>query len=462
MNFDIVIHDGTLVTASETVVSDIGIIGEKIAAMGRGLRGTRMLDAGGKLVIPGGVDPHVHLEMPQGTAVSSDDFETGTIAAACGGTTTLIDFVEPEGDQTLLEALQLRRAQADGRAVVDYGLHMTIANAEPATIAQIPGAFQAGCYSFKTYTIYDGFYLDDDAMLEALAAVRGVNGLLIVHAENRHMVSRLQQQFLAAGQTAPRFHPRSRPPIVEGTAVNRILALAEITGCPVYVVHVSTQAGASAIHQAQERGQVVFGETCPQYLLLTDVEYDRPGREGTKFICSPPLRPAGNPAGLWHGLANNYLQTIGTDHCPFFYDGQKNLDYSDFTQIPNGLPGIEARLSLIYTFGVGQKRISLNRWVELCCTAPAKTFGLYPRKGSLMPGADADIVIFDPQRELTLSSALMHERVDYTPYEGFPLRGYPETTLVRGQIMVQDCEFIGSPGWGQFLPRPSSEQIDRE
>jgi dihydropyrimidinase len=458
MNFDLVIHGGTLVTASEIFISDIGIVDGKIAVLGRGLRGKQMIDASGKLVLPGAVDPHVHLEMPQGTAVSSDNFETGTIAAAYGGTTTIIDFVEPEGEQKLVEALRLRQGQANGRAVIDFGLHMTIAKVNADTLTQIPEAFNAGCFSFKTYTIYDGFYLDDNEMLEALSAVRAVNGLLIVHAENRHIVDRLQKQFLAADKTGPRYHPRSRPSIVEGTAINRVLALAEIAGCPIYVVHVSTQAGAKAVQAAQERGQIAYGETCPQYLLLTDAEYERPGREGAKYICSPPLRPKGNPQALWDSLAELHLNSVGTDHCPFFYQGTKDLDYNDFTQIPNGLPGIESRLALLYSYGVRQNRISLNRWVEVCCTAPAKIFALYPRKGSLMPGADADIVIFDHEREVTITADMLHENVDYTPYEGFSLRGYPQITLVRGQIMVQDGEFVGPQGWGKFLSRPYAGQ----
>ena len=453
MQFDLAIKNGRVVTAANSFSADIGIVGEKIAAIEQGLHGKRLIDAGGKLVLPGAVDPHVHLEMPQGAVVSSDDFETGTIAAACGGTTTIIDFVEPEGDERLMEALVNRRAQADGRAVIDYGLHMTLVNARETTLAQIPDALQAGCSSFKTYTIYEGFYLEDTAMINALEAVRSAGGLVIVHAENRHIVKHLQDKFLAAGQDEPRFHPRSRPPIVEAEAVQRVLALAEIAGCPLYVVHVSTRLGVEALQQARFSGQTAFGETCPQYLLLTDARYDQPGLEGAKFVCSPPLRPVDNPPALWDGLARGHLQTVGSDHCPFNYAEQKTRGCDTFTQIPSGMPGIEARLALLYTFGVGQGRLSLNRWVEVCCTDPAKIFGLYPKKGTLAPGADADIVIFDPQREVTLSQEVLHEQVDYTPYEGFSLRGYPEVTIARGQVLCQDGEFIGPKGYGRFLFR---------
>lgn len=452
MKLDLVITNGTVVTAADTFPADIGIIDGKIALIGENLHGSREVNAQGKLIIPGGVDPHVHLEMPQGEFTSSDNFESGTIAAACGGTTTIIDFVEPEENEPLLDALAKRRAQADGRAVIDYGLHMTLSNANDDTLAQIPAVIEAGSSTFKIYTIY-GFYLDDDAMLKAFRKVQEAGGLPIVHAENRHIVKHLQKKFLNDGQTSPRFHPRSRPPVVEGEAINRVLALAEIAESPVYIVHVSTALGAEAIQQARQRGQIAFGETCPQYLLLTEVEYDRPNFEGAKYICSPPLRSDENLPALWDAVKKGYLQSMGTDHCPFFFRGQKDHIRSDFTKIPGGMPGIESRLSLLYTFGVGQKRISLNRWVDLCCTMPAKIFGLYPQKGTLTPGADADIVIFDPEKKITLSKNILHEHVDYTPYEGFSLQGYPEITLRRGQILCQNGEFVGEKGGGRFLSR---------
>jgi len=453
MTFDLVIAGGTLVTAAETIRADVGVIGDTIAALGHGLTGAARIDATGKLVLPGGVDPHVHLDMPVGATRSSDDWETGTFAAACGGTTTVIDFVEPELGGSLAAGLDARRAEADGKAVVDYGLHMTLRRGDAQTLDQVPEAMRAGCASFKTYMTYEGFRLSDAELLAALEAVGAAGGLALVHAENDAAIQRGRRKFMAAGQTAPRFHPRSRPVPVEAEAVERALALAEVAGCPLYVVHTSTGRGAEAIARARARGQRAYGETCPQYLVLTDAEYERPGFEGAKFVCSPPLRPADNPPILWRLLAAGGLQTVGTDHCPFFYEGQKELGRAAFTDIPNGLPGIEARLALLYTFGVGQGRLSLNRWVEVCCTAPARIFGLYPRKGTLAPGADADIVIFDPDREVTLSRAVLHERTDYTPYEGLALRGYPLITVARGRVLVEDGKFVGAKGRGRFLAR---------
>nr|MBI2905397.1 dihydropyrimidinase [Chloroflexota bacterium] len=458
MEFDLVIAGGTCVsiTASEAIRADVGVIGDTIAAFGHGLTGAARIDATGKLVLPGGVDPHVHLDMPVGATRSSDDWETGTIAAACGGTTTVIDFVEPDLGGSLVAGLAARRAEADGKAVIDYGLHMTLRRGDAQTLDQVPEAMRAGCTSFKTYTTYEGFRLNDAELLAALEAVGAAGGLVLVHAENDAAIQRGRRKFMAAGQTAPHFHPRSRPVPVEAEAIERALALAEVADCPLYIVHTSTGRGAEAIVRARARGQRAYGETCPQYLVLTDAEYDRPGFEGAKFVCSPPLRPADNPPLLWQRLGAGDLQTVGTDHCPFFYEGQKELGRAAFTDIPNGLPGIEARLALLYTFGVGQGRLSLNRWVETCCTAPARIFGLYPRKGTLAPGADADIVIFDPDREVTLSRAVLHERTDYTPYEGLALRGYPVMTVARGRVLVEDGKFVGAKGRGRFLARKLS------
>lgn len=451
MEFDLVVRGGTLVTASEVFSADIGIRGERIAAVGEALTGGREIDARGLLVLPGAVDPHVHLQLDAGATQSSDDWETGTLAAACGGTTTVIDFIEPEPNGSLLNALAARRAQADGRAVVDYGLHMTLSRADPEVLGEVPACVDAGCSSFKTYLTYDALRLDDDEFLSALECVGRAKGIVLVHAENHAVVGRLRAQFIAEGKTAPRFHPLSRPVAAEAEAVERALALAEIARCPLYVVHVSTARGAQSVARARERGQTAFGETCPHYLVLTDAEYERPGFEGAKFVCSPPLRPAENPPVLWSHLASGKLQTVGTDHCPFFFSTQKSLGRSAFTAIPNGMPGIEPRLALMHTFGVNAGRLSLNRWVEVCCTAPARIFGLYPRKGTIMPGADADLVLFDPNKELTLGRAILHENVDYTPYEGMRLRGYPVMTLSRGQVIMRDGEFVGERGRGIFL-----------
>ena len=450
----LVIRGGTLITPSDTLVTDLAIDDGIITAWGRGLAGRRELDAEGLLVVPGAVDPHVHLETPVGPTQSSDDWASGTRAAAIGGTTTLLDFVEADLGGSLREALAARRAQADGRAVIDYGLHMTLREMSPAVMAEIQAVVAAGCTSFKTYLTYEGFYLDDPTFIQALEAVAKAGGVVLVHAENHGVVEHLRRRLPAEGHTAPRYHARSRPVAAEAEAIERAAALAEVTGCPLYVVHISTERGAAAVARARARGQVVYGETCPQYLLLTDAELDRPGFEGAKFVCSPPLRPSGNAEALWAGLANGRLQTVGTDHCPFFYQGQKDLGREVFTAIPNGLPGIETRLALLHTFGVGAGRLSLNQWVQVCCANPARIFGLYPRKGTLVPGADADLVLFDPNHVVPLTKDRLHENVDYTPYAGLTLRGYPRLTLARGEVLAAEGEYVGPAGGGRFLARP--------
>ncbi len=485
MIYDVAVRNGLLVTPNGTIRSDLGVIGERIAAIGPGLRGREELDATGKLVIPGAIDPHVHLEMPAGPVRSSDDWVTGTIAAACGGTTTVIDFVEPEpnphpqpfalqgrgehppssckgegwgeGVGPLLSALAARRAEAEGRAVIDYGLHMTLLDAMPATLAEIPEVIAAGVTSFKTYMTYS-FKLTDDVLIAAMDAVGRAGGMVMVHAENDAGIAYLRRKLIEAGHVEPRYHPLSRPASMEAEAIERALALAEAAECPVYIVHISTARGAKAVAAARGRGQAAYGETCPQYLLLTDAEFERPGFEAAKFVCSPPLRKPEDNAALWALLGQGELQTVGTDHCPFFYHGEKDLGQGDgayppFTRIPGGMPGIEARLALLYTFGVRAGRLTVERWVDACCTAPARLFGLYPRKGALAPGADADVVIFDPDREVTLSRAVLHENCDYTPYEGYQLRGYPVLTMLRGRVIARDGEFVGGAGGGRFLIR---------
>lgn len=457
MNFDLVFHNGTLITSSDTFQADLGVRSGKIEDVGYGFTSENMVDATGLYIIPGGIDPHVHLEMPLLTTISSDDWYTGTLAAAFGGTTTVIDFVEPSPDESLLQALESRRILAEGRAVIDFSLHMTLDRANNQTLTEISEVVNLGVTSFKCYTTYD-MKLDDKQLLIILDIVGENNGLVIVHAENDAMINYLQRKYLQAGNIEPRFHPLSRPSISEGEAIERVLALASIAKSPVYIVHVSTKYGAEAIERARDRGQIVFGETCPQYLILTDNLYNLPGFEGAKYVCSPPLRKSTDQDSLWNAMNWGYIQSVGTDHCPFFYEGDKDLgrkpeNLPSFTEIPGGIPSIEARLSLLYSFGVRTGKITLNKWVELFSTGPARIFDLYPKKGSLAPGADADIVLFDPNKNVILSTDLLHERVDYTPYEGLELTGYPVQTYLRGKLLTKDGETITQSPSGKYIPR---------
>ena len=453
MTYDLVISGGKLIKEDAVLRTDLGISGGRIAGIGEGLSGKKVIKAEGMLVIPGGIDPHIHLEMPTPVATSSDNWFTGTRAAACGGTTTVIDFIDPSPKQRLLDAFESRRTQAESQAVIDFGLHMTIDRVDRDSLSEIPALISAGLTSFKCYTTY-AMALDDDQLLKTLDKVGKTGGLTIVHCENNAIVNHMRTKLIQGGKTTPNYHPPSRPPAAEGEAIERVLSLAEVAGAPVYIVHVSTQRGAKAISRARGRGQAAFGETCPQYLVLTDACFDAPGFEGAKYICSPPLRKSEDQEALWHALNTGVLQTVGTDHCPFFYQGTKDLghpsdDLPPFTQIPGGMPGIEARLALIYTFGVRTGRISLNHWVDTCSTGPARMFGLYPRKGSLEVGADADIVIFDPEKRVTLSADKLHENVDYTPYEGWELKGWPILTMVRGKVVMEDGKVKEASEWGR-------------
>ena len=451
MNLDLVIANGTVVTAEAVYPADVGIIGEKIAVIGRRLRGRRMLDATGCYVLPGAVDVHVHLQMPVGEYVSSDDFATGTVAAAHGGTTAVIDFVEPKPEQSLLEALAARRAEADGRVAVDYGLHMTIPTwhaDQPDALAEIPAVIEAGVPTFKLYLAYAGLRLDDAQLYTVLKALAAHGALPIVHCENGPVCERLRAEALAQGHTAPRYHALTRPPRQEAEATGRVIDIAALAGAPLYVVHVSCAEALERIVAARRRGQPVFGETCPQYLALTAEVLERPG--GERFICAPPPRSEADQTALWGALARGELQTIATDHCPFTL--AEKARGANFTQVPGGLPSIEARLSLAHTLGVLGGHLSLSRWVELCCTAPARLFGLQ-RKGHIAPGFDADLVIFDPAYEVTLRAGFLHEHVDWTPYEGLCLRGWPRVTLCRGEVVIEEGRFVGEAGRGRFIPR---------
>ena len=451
--YDLVVRGGTIITASDTFQADIGITGETIAAIGPALVSKKVIDASGKLVIPGGVDPHVHLEMPVGETKSSDDWLTGTIAAACGGTTTVIDFVEPQPGESLLHALEVRRQLAETKTTVDFALHMTLTTDDPAVLQQIPTLCAIGCTSFKTYLTYPTYMLSDGALINVLEAVKQARGIVMIHAENQAIINHLRMRFRGEFRREPKYHALSRPPVAEAEAINRALALAEIADTPIYIVHISTAEGAELVQAARRRNPKIIGETCPQYLLLTDTELSRPDFEGAKFVCSPPLRSKADQKVLWKMLADDGLQSIGTDHCPFYFVGQKDLGKDNYERIPGGLPGIESRLALLYTYGVRRGKITANRWVEICCTNPARAFGLYPRKGTLVPGSDADLVLFDPDKSFALTRSKLHEHVDYTPYEGFELQGYPALTMLRGKVISDDGQFTGYRAQGKYLAR---------
>ncbi len=459
MKMDLVIRNGTIVTATETYQADVGIKDGVIALIGHRLEGDEVIDATDKYVMPGGVDVHVHLEMTIGDITSSDDFTTGTIAAACGGTTTVIDFIDPKPGQSLHQAVAERRSQADGRTAIDYGLHLTATNARPETLAEIKELAAAGYTSLKLYTTYPALMVNDDQILDLMAVAAACGVLPIVHAENHWVIEYLKQKLLAEGKTGPRYHPCSRPPLAEAEATNRVIALARLTKCPVYLAHLTCRESLEVVRRHRAQGQRVYGEVCTQHLILSEDEYERPGFEGAKFVLSPPLRDKSNWEPLWQALAAGTLQTISTDHCPWNFATHKQRGRDDFTQIPNGAPGIETRLPLIYHFGVNQGRFSINRFVELVSTAPARLFGLSPRKGAIAVGSDADIVIFDPHQERILTTENLHMNVDYSSYEHVTVRGYPVMTIARGKVIVRDNEFVGQVGAGKFVERkPFSER----
>lgn len=447
--FDLVIANGLVVTAAETFRADIAVRGERIAAIGFDLPGRRVIDAADKLVIPGAVDAHVHLQLPVGDVVSADDWRAGTIAAACGGVTSIIDFVDPLPGQPLLEALAQRRAEADSQAAIDYALHMVVADASRKVLAQLPAVMAAGIPTFKLFMAYEGKYLTDDQLYQTLRELAALHALAFVHAENFPIIRLLTREFLAAGQVEPRWHARSRPAITEGEAAGRLIALAETVGARACIAHISCEAVMAQIRAARARGIPIYGETCPQYLVLTDEVYEHP--HGERFVCSPPLRSPADQASLWRALAAGDLQVISTDHCPF-RARDKERGRNDFTHIPGGVPGVETRLALLYDRGVRSGRLTLSQWVDLCCTQPARLFGL-TNKGSIRVGADADLVIFDPARARPLTAEQLHSQIEYSIYEDITVTGWPTATISRGQLLVEDGHYIGTPGHGRFVER---------
>jgi len=457
MAFDTLITDGTVVTAADSFDADVAVIEGKVVAVGKKLprqNARKILDARGKYVLPGGIDVHTHLDMPFGGTTSADDFETGTRAAAFGGTTTLIDFAIQYKGQALREAFDAWMRKAESRAVIDYGFHCIITDLPDARLEEMGELAREGVTSFKLFMAYPGvFMLDDASIFKALRAAARSGGMVCMHAENGGAIDVIVRQALAEGKTAPKYHALTRPTTAEAEATSRAIALAEMAGAPVYIVHLSCQEALEKVREARDRGLPVYAETCPQYLYLSLENFDVPGFEGAKYVFTPPLREKWHQEKLWQGLKQDHLQVVSTDHCPFCFKEQKELGRDDFTKIPNGGPGIEHRMSLVYSGGVAGGRFSVNRFVELVSTTPAKLFGLYPRKGTVAVGSDADLVIFDPRREHTISAATHHMRVDYSMFEGIKVTGMPDAVLSRGRLLVEQDEFKGAPGSGQFLKR---------
>jgi dihydropyrimidinase len=449
------IRNGRVVTAVDDYRADILIDGETVSTIGARLdiEADRVIDASGKLVIPGGIDPHTHMELPFGGTEASDDFRTGTIAAAHGGTTTIIDFAVQYKGQALSEGLDTWHAKAEGKAAIDYGFHLIVTDLEDERVPELYRAMDEGVTSFKLFMAYPGVFLADDATIfRAMSAAGSRGGLICMHAENGIVINEIIKRALAEGRTAPKYHALTRPTIAEAEGVHRAIAISEMAESPVYIVHLSCADSLNQVREARDRGLPAFAETCPQYLFLSIDDYGE-GFEGAKYVMTPPLREKWNQDELWKGLRTDDLQVISTDHCPFCMKEQKELGRDDFSKIPNGAPGVEHRMSLIYDGGVVRNRVSLNRFVELTSTAAAKMFGLFPRKGTIAVGSDADIVVFDPERVQTISASTHHMNVDYSAYEGRKVQGTVETVLSRGRVVVESGEFKGKAGDGQFLKR---------
>ena len=455
------IKNGRIVTAVDDYKADILIEDEKISVIGAKLEmeADVVIDASAKLVIPGGIDPHTHMELPFGGTQSSDDFFTGTRAAAFGGTTTIIDFAVQTKGESMVAGVDAWHAKASGKCAIDYGFHLITTDFEDSHKAEMFKLMDEGVTSFKLFMAYPGVFLADDATIfRAMSAAGERGGLICMHAENGIVINEIIKRALAQGRTAPKYHALTRPTIAEAEGVHRAIALAEMAESPVYIVHLSCTDALNKVREARDRGIPAFAETCPQYLFHSIEDYGD-SFEGARFVMTPPLREKHNQAELWKGLKMDDLQVISTDHCPFCMKEQKELGKDDFSRIPNGAPGVENRMSLIYNGGVVENRISLNRFVELTSTAAAKMFGLFPKKGTIAVGSDADIVIFDPEKEHTFGIETEHMNVDYSSYEGWRVKGKVETVLSRGRVVIENGEHLGKAGDGQFLKRGTCVNI---
>jgi dihydropyrimidinase len=455
------ISNGTVVTAEGSYAADVLIDGEAIAQIGLNLRegvtADETIDAAGKYVIPGGIDVHTHMKLPFGGTFAKDDFFTGTRAAAFGGTTTIVDFAVQSKGGSLREGLDKWHALAEGNAVADYGFHMIMSDVTDESLKEMDQLVAEGIPDFKLFTAYPGvFYSDDGAIFRAMQQTGKNGGLIMMHAENGLAIDIVAADLVAEGKTDPLYHGIARYPVFEGEATNRVIRLAEAAQVPVYIVHLSATDALEAVRDARDRGSQAFAETCPQYLFLSLDDMGN-GFEGAKFVCSPPLRTADHQDDLWTGLIKDDLQVVSTDHCPFDFHGQKDLGRGDFRKVPNGLPGVEDRLDLLHDGGVMGGRMTRERWVEIASTAPAKLFGMYPRKGSITVGADADVVVYDPNRRHTISAKTHHMDVDYSVYEGREVQGGSDVVMSRGSVVVRNGEFTGKKGAGRFIKRSPAD-----
>ena len=452
------ITNGLVVTAAGSYPADVLVDGETIALLGADLAGAGVtadetLDATGKYVVPGGIDVHTHMELPFGGTVAKDTFGSGSRAAAHGGTTTMLDFAAQTKGRPLREGLDAWRAKAEGHTAIDYGFHMMMTDVNDATLAEMDQLIAEGVPEFKLFTAYPGVnFSPDDHIFRAMQRTRENGGLVMMHAENGPVIDVIAADLVAAGITGPIGHGLARYAILEGEATNRVIRLAEAAGVPVYIVHLSSRDALEAVTAARGRGAMAFAETCPQYLFLSLDDLEN-GFEGAKYVCSPPLRPKDHQVDLWRGLRTDTLQLVATDHCPFDFHGQKDLGRDDFRKIPNGLPAVEDRVDLLHDGGVVKGRISLERWVEIMSTAPARMFGMYPQKGTIAIGSDADILVFDPNRRRTISAATHHMDVDYSIFEGFEIQGTSDVVMSRGTVLVRDGAWVGPANHGRFLRR---------
>jgi len=453
----VLIKGGRIVTAADDYVADLYVEDETVTLIGESLDqpADKVIDATGKYVLPGGVDPHTHLDMPFGGTVTIDDFESGQTSAAFGGTTTHVDFViQPKG-MTFTAALEEWHAKREGKALIDNGFHIAVTDlVEGGTLEELATLPDQGITSYKLFMAYKGaIMVDDETLFRVMQVAADTGALVMVHAEHGDAIDVLVRQALAEGKTEPRYHALTRPPETEGEATNRAIQLARVAGCKLYVVHVSCRESVEPIELAREKGWDVWGETCTQYFFIDYSFLERPDFEGAKYVYTPPPRAKENQEVLWRAVENDVLSVISTDHCAFLWDGQKTLGKDDFSKIPNGGPGLENRLQMIHEFGVRTGRISLNRMVELLSTNPARYFGLYPRKGTIAVGSDADLVVFDPERKVTISAATHHSKSDYNLFEGTEVTGAPDVVLLRGRVLVEGDELVAQPGVGDFIRR---------